>query len=54
MEVWLQDACKQFVITWACRCLLVSQAVLVMVTVMAPVLQSHRILHIRDVLVAPV
>src|SRR5215207_4425689 len=27
MDVWLQDACKQFVITWDCRCRPVSRVV---------------------------
>ena len=50
MEVWLQNACEQFVITWDCYCLLVSQVV----SVLLPGAQSHRVLRIEDDLPATV
>jgi hypothetical protein len=41
MEVWLQDACEHFVITWACHYSLVLLAVLLKELE----LQFHRELH---------
>jgi hypothetical protein len=48
MEVWLQDDCEQFVITWDCLLSLVSLAVFEM----APVLRSRPELRTEIVLVA--
>src|ERR1044071_5279964 len=42
IQVWLQDACKQFVITWDCY----YSPVLLAVFAMEPELQSRRVLQI--------
>jgi len=49
VRVWLQDACKQFVITWDSRCL--SVLLVVLVKELEP--RFHRALRIERVLVKP-